>query len=295
MLLLSLGSNLGNKEQLLQAAIRALEERVGTLLKCSPFYVTEPVGFDSPNEFINAVVMMETSLSAWQILEITQDIERNLGRTRKSHNGIHYDRTIDIDLLALNDECIMSERLTLPHPQLHLRRFVLAPLCDVAPLEVHPLYQKNYKTLLNMLNQGRICQEQQVSAELLEALNKLLPQLSSRAQVLTAERLSDILKCPTTRLYTLRDETHRIQATATLSFQELLTGKKAWVEDVVVDAAARGRGYARQLLRHLEAEARQAGAKSLNLTSRPSRDAANALYRSVGYEQRETNVYRLEL
>ena len=78
----------------------------------------------------------------------------------------------------------------------------------------------------------------------------------------------------------------------TLSIQELVTGTKAWVEDVVVDESARGRGYARQLLQHLAAEAQVIGAKSLNLTSRPSRTAANKLYQSEGYEIRETNVYR---
>ena len=295
MLLLSLGSNLGNKEQLLQAAIRALEERVGTLLKCSPFYVTSPVGFRSSHAFLNAVVAMETALDSWEILRITQEIERDLGRTLKSHDGIHYDRTIDIDLLVHGDCVITTEALILPHPRMHERRFVLQPLCDIAPQLVHPVIQKNYQTLLNMLNQGMIRQEQQATVELQEALNRLLPQLSANAAAMTLDRLSVLLKCPTTQLFTLRDEEGKVQAMTTLSFQELPTGTKAWVEDVVVDVAARGRGYARQLLKHIESVAREKGAKSLNLTSRPEREAANSLYRSLGYKLRDTNVYRLAL
>ena len=135
-------------------------------------------------------------------------------------------------------------------------------------------------------------QERVATEELLQALNNLLPQLSSSAKVLTADCLQEVLNCPTTRLYTLRDEEGKIRATTPLSLQELITGTKAWVEDVVVDSEARGRGYARQLLQHLAEEAKAIGAKSLNLTSRPSREAANKLYQSEGYEIRETNVYR---
>lgn len=292
MLILSLGSNLGDREQLMQAAIRALKEQVGTLLECSSFYATEPVGFVSEHPFLNAVVAMTTDLSPREVLAVTQQIERRLGRTQKSMAGRHFDRTIDIDILAFDDVVLQTSDLVLPHPRLHERRFVLEPLCEILPTLTHPLFKKTYQQLLTMLNIGTIRHEQVATPALLDALNHLLPQLSSSAKPLTIDALSRLLACPTTKLYTLSDEQGAVQATATLSFQQLLTGTKAWVEDVVVDEAARGRGYARQLLRHLEREAIAAGAKSLNLTSRPSRVAANALYQSEGYEVRATNVYR---
>lgn len=291
-LLLALGSNIGAKEEQLRTAIRALETRVGTLLKCSRFYTTAPVGFASDNAFVNAVVLLETTLSPETILDITQQIEREQGRTSKTVNGIHTDRTLDIDLLACDNHIINTPSLQLPHPRLHQRRFVLEPLCDVHPEGIHPTIHTSYQSLLMQLNKATITQERIVTEELLQVLNHLLPQLSSSAKALTADRLHEVLNCPTTRLYTLRDEEGKIRATTTLSLQELITGTKAWVEDVVVDSEARGRGYARQLLQHLAEEAKTIGAKSLNLTSRPSREAANKLYQSEGYEIRETNVYR---
>jgi GNAT superfamily N-acetyltransferase len=206
--------------------------------------------------------------------------------------GRHFDRTIDIDILAFDDVVLQTSDLVLPHPRLHERRFVLEPLCDVLPEGIHPTLHTSYKSLLMKLNTGKITHECTATTELLDALNYLLPQLSSSAKELTLERLQQLLDCPTTRLYTLRDEEGKIRATTTLSLQELITGTKAWVEDVVVDSNARGRGYARQLLQHLAEEAKAIGAKSLNLTSRPSRTAANKLYQSEGYEIRETNVYR---
>lgn len=291
-LLLALGANIGAKEEQLRTAIRALETRVGTLLKCSRFYTTAPVGFASDNAFVNAVVLLETALSPETILDITQQIEREQGRTSKTVNGIHTDRTLDIDLLAYESHIINTPSLQLPHPRLHQRRFVLEPLCDVHPEGIHPTIHTSYQSLLMQLNKATITQERVATEELLQALNHLLPQLSSSAKALTADRLQEVLNCSTTRLYTLRDEEGKIRATTTLSLQELITGTKAWVEDVVVDSEARGRGYARQLLQHLAEEAKAIGAKSLNLTSRPSREAANKLYQSEGYEIRETNVYR---
>jgi 2-amino-4-hydroxy-6-hydroxymethyldihydropteridine diphosphokinase len=291
-LLLALGSNLGAKEEQLKIALRALETRIGTLLKCSRFYTTAPVGFISENTFVNAVALFETTLSPEKILEITQQIEREQGRILKSVNGIHYDRTLDIDLLACDALVIDIPTLQIPHPRLHKRRFVLEPLCEIYPEGTHPTLHLTYKTLLMQLNQATITREEVATLELVQALNHLLPQLSSSAKPLTEECLQALLNCPTTRLYTLRDEEGKVCAMTTLSIQKLVTGTKAWVEDVVVDESARGRGYARQLLQFLATEAQEIGAKSLNLTSRPSRIAANKLYQSEGYEIRETNVYR---
>lgn len=135
---LGLGTNLGNKEQNLRDAVQKIEERVGSVTSLSAFYATAPWGFDSANSFLNAACRVETPLPPLQVLDVTQAIERELGRTAKSADGVYYDRIIDIDLLL----CFTSEgepvtlnhpRLTLPHPLMHLRDFVMRPLGEIAP------------------------------------------------------------------------------------------------------------------------------------------------------------------
>ena len=129
-----IGSNLGNREENLQEALRLLRERVGEQLACSSIYRSEPQGFVSVNEFANIVAVFRTDYSPEDVLVITQQIEREMGRTEKSINGIYHDRVIDIDLLqAKGDEAIRrsGERLTLPHPRMHERDFVMIPLREV--------------------------------------------------------------------------------------------------------------------------------------------------------------------
>ena len=131
---LGIGSNLGEREANLLRATELLHERVGECLVCSSIYRSAPQGFVSENEFANMVVVCETKYSPEDILAITQQIEREMGRTEKSVNGIYHDRLIDIDLLqAKGDEAIRrsGERLTLPHPRMHERDFVMIPLREV--------------------------------------------------------------------------------------------------------------------------------------------------------------------
>lgn len=151
------------------------------------------------------------------------------------------------------------------------------------------------KDLLHQLNRLDIARLDQPEEATLTAINRLLPQLSAHAVSLSEADLVRLVQNPTTKVFLGRDEEGEVQAMATLSLMLIPTGMKAWVEDVVVDENCRGRGYGRQLLTHLIAEARRLGATSVNLTSKPERLAANRLYRSLGFQPRQTNVYRLTL
>lgn len=138
---LGIGSNLGNRDTNLRTAIELIHERVGECLACSSIYRSAPQGFVSENEFANIVAVCETDYSPEQVLLITQTIEREMGRTQKSVNGIYHDRVIDIDLLQAYipdyDSKFgipieyKSETLTLPHPRMTERDFVMIPLREV--------------------------------------------------------------------------------------------------------------------------------------------------------------------
>lgn len=133
-----------------------------------------------------------------------------------------------------------------------------------------------------------------VDDELVAGLNALVPQLSSSASPLTREAVARIVGSPTTTLYLARDD-GRLVGTLTLCVFAIPTGVRAWIEDVVVDADARGRGVGEALTRRALQDARALGARTVDLTSRPSREAAHALYRRVGFEERDTRVYRRRL
>ena len=147
MVYLGLGTNLGDKEQNLRMSIKKIEERIGNVVSLSAFYATAPWGFSSENSFLNAAVCVETTLLPLQVLEETQRIERELGRTEKSVNGLYADRLIDIDLLLYDDRVMDAEGLILPHPLMTERRFVMEPLSEIAPDVVHPVLHKTMKEL----------------------------------------------------------------------------------------------------------------------------------------------------
>jgi len=134
----------------------------------------------------------------------------------------------------------------------------------------------------------------EVTEELVEAMGRLVPQLSSSAPPMTAGTLAGVVDHEASHLLVARGGDGRVLGSMTLVVFPIPTGVRAWIEDVVVDESARGRGVGEALnLRALDL-AEELGARTVDLTSRPSREAANRLYRRLGFVQRETNVYRYE-
>lgn len=129
------------------------------------------------------------------------------------------------------------------------------------------------------------------NAELIEAFQRLIPQLSSSNPPPTQEELAEIISAPSTVLFIARLDEH-IVGTLTLATFRIPTGIRAWIEDVVVDSAARGHGVGEALNQAAILEAHHRGAITVDLTSRPSREAANRLYQRIGFVARDTNVYR---
>jgi ribosomal protein S18 acetylase RimI-like enzyme len=134
-----------------------------------------------------------------------------------------------------------------------------------------------------------------VTPELVAAFRHLTPQLSKSAPAPGGAELAEMVRSPATVLLIARDPEKGIVGTLTLVLFRIPTGVRAWIEDVVVDTACRGRGIAEVLCREALNRATAAGARTVDLTSRPSREAANRLYRRLGFVQRDTNVYRWSL
>jgi 2-amino-4-hydroxy-6-hydroxymethyldihydropteridine diphosphokinase len=143
---LGLGSNLGEREKMLAEAVRALDSPRLRILRLSPVYETEPVGPPGQNWFLNLVAEAETDLFPLQLLHRTSKVEAQLKRRRLAPNG---PRTIDIDILLYGNAVIRAPRLEIPHPRMHERRFVLAPLADLAPGLRHPVLRKTVRQLLD--------------------------------------------------------------------------------------------------------------------------------------------------
>jgi len=148
---LSLGSNLGDKPVNLLSAISLITKEIGVISSVSSVYETKPCGYRSDNVFFNIMVCVETGLPPFEILTLTQNIEKTIGRKQKT-NHIYSDRVIDIDLIMYENLIIQSEELTLPHPLFHQRRFVLEPFNEIAPDCVHPVLKKKVKDLFAELS-----------------------------------------------------------------------------------------------------------------------------------------------
>jgi 2-amino-4-hydroxy-6-hydroxymethyldihydropteridine diphosphokinase len=150
---IALGSNLGDREEILAAATDRLG-RLGRVVARSSLYETEPVGYRDQPAFLNAVLALETELEPTPLLHALLVIERELGRDR-SHGVLNGPRILDLDLLLMGDSIVAEGELTLPHPALAQRRFVLAPLAQIAPQLRHPQLKQTMADLLAQLpNEG---------------------------------------------------------------------------------------------------------------------------------------------
>jgi 2-amino-4-hydroxy-6-hydroxymethyldihydropteridine diphosphokinase len=148
---LSLGSNVGDRESQLHDAIRRLDQ-AGRVVAVSSFYETEPVEFTEQPWFLNCAVALETEKTPEQVMTILLGIERDMGRQRTREKG---PRSIDIDILLFGDTVMDLPELTIPHPAMHERRFVLEPLAEIAPEAKHPTLKKTIRELLEGLPAGQ--------------------------------------------------------------------------------------------------------------------------------------------
>lgn len=143
-----LGSNLGDREFLVNQAISMIEERCGEIIMRSGMYESEPWGFKSEQWFLNEVVLLDTYFSPDELMTTLLSIEKTLGRDRTMpHNG-YVSRPMDLDILYFGDKIVDTQMVVAPHPRLHLRRFTLLPLCDIAPDFVHPVLKLTNRQLL---------------------------------------------------------------------------------------------------------------------------------------------------
>lgn len=138
------GSNIGDRAMHLQGAVERIETAAGALVALSALYVTEPWGNTRQPEFLNQALCIQTALQPEALMRVLLDIETSMGRRRTEKWG---ERIIDLDIIFYDDRVIDTEGLHIPHRQAHLRNFVLAPLCEIAPDLVHPVLKKTVRQL----------------------------------------------------------------------------------------------------------------------------------------------------
>jgi 2-amino-4-hydroxy-6-hydroxymethyldihydropteridine diphosphokinase len=154
---LSLGSNVGNREEHLRDAIHRLGPK-GQVISISSFYETEPVEFTEQAWFINCAVALDTTETPERLMNRLLRIEQEMGRLRTGKKG---PRTIDIDMLLFGDAIVNTPALTIPHPAMHQRRFVLEPLAEIAPDARHPLFNRTVRELRDALPAGQVVRKLQ--------------------------------------------------------------------------------------------------------------------------------------
>ena len=143
---LSLGSNLGNRKRAIEEAETLIDRQIGTIVKRSSLYETEPWGFHHPVNFYNKVMLVNTDLNPEELLSHCQSIEKFMGRQREMTK--YEARIIDIDILLYGNEVFSNRKLQIPHPYLHLRKFILVPLNELMPSLIHPVLKKEIRQIL---------------------------------------------------------------------------------------------------------------------------------------------------
>lgn len=152
---LNIGSNLGDKKVNLLNAIEAIEKALAVASQISDVIESEPWGFSSHNSFLNIGLAIESNLEPLKMLSLLQNIERHLGcSSHRNADGSYADRIVDIDIIAVDENVLRTPKLTIPHPLMHKRAFVLQPMIQLAPLWVHPIFLKTAQELLNELQNG---------------------------------------------------------------------------------------------------------------------------------------------
>lgn len=158
-IILIIGGNIGDRFNLIMQAKQLLEENIGRIGLISSLYETEAWGTASQGNYLNQVLIIESELAAVQVLNLALQIEKVLGRQRDVKWG---NRTMDIDLLYYGNQIIDSSKLSVPHPYLHLRRFVLVPLAEIVPDFVHPILKLTSSALLNQ------CEDESIVTKIAE-------------------------------------------------------------------------------------------------------------------------------
>jgi len=148
---ISLGSNKGDRFKALRSAVNAIKA-FAQVEDASPIYETPPWGFNSKQEFLNAVVKIKTNLDPEKLLDRLLELEKEQGRYREIDMVGYQDRTIDLDILFYGKQIVQQKNLFIPHPRLEKRMFILKPLCDIAPNLYHPVIKRTIKQLLESTN-----------------------------------------------------------------------------------------------------------------------------------------------
>lgn len=143
------GSNMGDKENVFAKACLLINNRCGSIVGVSSAYESEPWGFDADEWFLNRLIEVDAKLDPEAMLRELMGIEAELGRVRHPEVNGYTSRIVDLDILYYGQRVLVTPSLTLPHPRLHLRRFALLPLCEVAPELVHPVFQVTQRELLS--------------------------------------------------------------------------------------------------------------------------------------------------
>lgn len=143
------GSNMGDKENIFAEACLLINNRCGAITAVSSSYESEPWGFEASDWFLNRLIVVDTDLNPEAMLRELLAIEAELGRVRHPEKEGYTSRTADLDILYYGQRVIVTPTLTVPHPRLHLRRFALMPLCEVAPELMHPVFQVTQRELLH--------------------------------------------------------------------------------------------------------------------------------------------------